>query len=261
MPKIERHNPGAFCWFELGTTDQNAAKSFYTSLFGWSVTEYPMGPSGVYTTFQLQGQDSGAAYTLRPDQRAQGVPPHWLLYIATDNADEAARRAGELGGKVYVPPFDVMELGRMAVLADPTGAKFAVWQPKQKPGVGIRGIPGTVCWADLSTPDVDTAKKFYSGLFGWEIAAGEGDPSGYQHIQNGSEFIGGVPPAAHRNPQTPPHWLIYFLIAECDASAAKAKQLGAEFLLPPQTIPHVGRMAIAKDPQGVIFALFEPERK
>src|SRR5205807_84414 len=105
---------------------------------------------------------------------------------------------------------DVFDLGRMSVLQDPTGGTFCVWQPKKHQGTGITGVPGTLCWADLSTPDVDRAKSFYSGLFGWQIEAGEKDPSGYLHIKNGDQFIGGIPPAKHRDPHTPPHWLSYF---------------------------------------------------
>ncbi len=196
MPTIDRHAPGAFCWFELATTDQPAAKTFYTSLFGWSANDFPMGPSGSYTMFDLGGGQTGAAYTLNAEQKAQGVPPNWMVYVAVENADNAASRVTELGGKVYAPPFDVYDFGRMAVLADPTGAAFSVWQPKNHKGTGIAGVDGTVCWADLSTSDVDKAKDFYSGLFGWNIAPGEHDSSGYLHIQNGKDYIGGIPPAS-----------------------------------------------------------------
>lgn len=261
MPNIERHNPGSFCWFELATTDQPAAKQFYTSLFGWSVNEFPMGPSDVYTMFQLGGRDVGAAYTLRPDQRAQGIPPHWMVYVAVTSADEAARRALELGGKVYAPPFDVAEHGRMAVLADPTGAVFSVWQAKAHSGVGISGIDGTVCWADLSTPDVDKAREFYSDLFDWKIAASERDSSGYLHIRTGEEYIGGIPPSQYRQPGLPPHWMVYFSVPECTAATEKAMRAGAQVIVEPMSIEHVGRMSIIKDPQGAIFSLFEAERK
>lgn len=258
MPNIERHTPGAFCWFELATTDQNAAKEFYTALFGWTVNDFPIGPSGTYSMFQVQGRDAAAGYTLRPDQ--QGVPPHWMPYIAVTSADETTRRAGEAGGKTIAPPFNVYDFGRMAVLADPTGAMFSIWQPKMHSGTGITGVDGTVCWADLSTPDVAKGKQFYSALFGWEIDGGK-DPSGYLHIKNGEEFIGGIPPAHMRNPQAPPHWLIYFLVSDCDSSAQKAKKLGATLLFGPESMPDVGRFAIVKDPQGAVFALFQPERK
>ena len=258
MPNIDKYAPGSFCWIELGTTDQNAAKSFYGSLFGWSPNDVPMGPNDFYTMFQLEGRTAAAGYTLRPGQRTLGVPPHWMIYVAVDSADAAAARAKELGGTVLAEPFDVFDAGRMAVLQDPTGTVFCVWQPKQNTGTGIRGVEGTLCWADLSTPDASRATEFYSGLFGWQITPGENDPSGYLHIKNGEEFIGGIPPAAHRNAQMPPHWLAYFLVNDCHASAAKAKELGAQFHLAPMVMENVGTMAVLADPQGATFAIFQP---
>lgn len=258
MAVIEKHIPGAFCWFELATTNQAAAKKFYTSLFGWSLNDFPMGPNESYTIFQLKGHDVGAAYTLRPDQREQRIPPHWLVYVTVDNADSVGTQAGELGAKVLAPTFDVMDFGRMAVIADPAGAVFAVWQPKSHKGVGITGENGTVCWADLSTPDPATARRFYHDLFGWNFVEGEKDTSGYLHIKNHEQFIGGVPPASQRDPRVPPHWLIYFQVAVCDASSAKATNEGAQTLLQPTDLEDVGRFAVLKDPQGAAFALFQP---
>lgn len=257
MPHIDHHPPGAFCWFELATDDQNAAKSFYGSLFGWSVNDVAMGPNDFYSMFQLEGRDTGAACTLRPEQRSQGVPPHWMIYIAVASADDAARRASELGGKVLAPPFDVFDVGRMAVLQDPTGAIFSVWQAKKNQGTGITGVEGTFCWADLVTSDPSRASQFYSGLFGWEIMAGEHDPSGYLHIKNGEDFIGGIPPAKSLPPSAPPHWMIYFAVSDCDASVAKAKKLGATLHVPPMTLENVGRFAVIADPQGASFAIFK----
>jgi predicted enzyme related to lactoylglutathione lyase len=258
MPHIDKHLPGASCWIELATTDQNAAKTFYSSLFGWAIQEFPMGPNDFYTMFQLEGRDTAAAYTMRPEQRSQGVPPHWLIYIAVESADDSASRVAPLGGKLLAPPFDVSDVGRMAVVQDPTGAVFALWQPKSHTGIGIAGVPGTLCWADLMTTDAARATEFYSGLFGWTIATSENDPSGYLHIANGKDFIGGIPPAKFRDPNVPPHWLAYFYILNCDETAAKAKELGAKTLLAPMTIEKVGRMAILADPQGAVFAIFQP---
>ena len=261
MALIDKHAPGSFCWMELGAADQAAAKSFYTSLLGWTFTEFPMGPGELYTIFRLQDRDVAGAYALNQEMRARGVPPHWMIYVAVQSADEAAARAGQLGGKVVNGPFDVMDAGRMAVLQDPTGAMFSIWQAGRSPGIGIAGEFGSFCWADLSTPDVDRAKDFYSGLFGWKIAPGENDPSGYLHIQNGEQMIGGIPPASMRNPGVPPHWLIYYYVADVDASAAQAKSLGASLLLPPMSIEHVGRMSVIRDPQGAAFAVFKDTPK
>ena len=259
MPNVDTHKPGAFCWVELCTTDQNAAKNFYGSLFGWAANDSPMGPNDFYTIFRLQGRDAAAAYTLRPDQRSRGVPPHWMLYMAVDNADAAANRAVQLGGQVLAPAFDVMDAGRMAVLQDPTGAVFSVWQAKNNSGTGITAVPGTLCWSDLNTRDQGRARKFYSDLFGWKVTDDTDDdpPSGYVHIQNGEEFIGGILPSAYVNPQVPPHWMPYFLVANCDASAAKAKELGAKIYMEPKTLGEAGRFAVLADPQGAGFAIFQ----
>jgi predicted enzyme related to lactoylglutathione lyase len=260
MANVDKHAPGTFCWIELATTDQNAAKSFYGSLFGWSAIDSPIGPGEVYTIFQLDGKAAAAGFTLRPEDRSKGIPPYWGIYIAVDSADTSASKAPEIGGKLIEGPFDVMEAGRMAVLQDPVGAVFSVWQPKTSTGTGITGVDGTLCWADLSTPDPARASEFYSKLFGWHIAAEEKDPSGYLHIKNGEEFIGGVPPAAHRSPNAPPHWLPYFLVSDCDATANRAKEHGASLHLAPMTMEGVGRMAVIADPQGAVFALFQPAR-
>lgn len=260
MANVDKHPPGSFCWVELATTDQNAAKKFYTALFGWAVTDNPMGPGDFYSIFKLKGRDAAAGYTLRKEQLDQGVPPHWSLYIATDNADQTAAKAAKAGGKVLAPAFDVMDVGRMAVLQDPTGAVFCVWQPKKTQGIGIHGENDAFCWADLSTPDPDRAAKFYSTVFGWKLEKGEKDPSGYLHIKNGEHFIGGIPPAAHRDPKTPPHWLSYFMVADVAASTSKATQLGAKTLMPPMDMEGVGTWAILADPEGAVFAIFKSAR-
>jgi uncharacterized protein len=257
MPNVEKHAPGAFTWIELSTTDQDAAKAFYSSLFGWTIDDQLMGPSGTYTMFQIDGRNAGAAYTMQAEERATGAPPHWNLYIAVVSADDAASRAKQLGGTVHVPPFDVMDAGRMAVLGDPTGAVFCVWQAKKLIGLRIAGVDGTLCWADLSTPDPEKARKFYEGMFGWKISAGEKDPSGYLHIQNGEAFIGGIPPIAHRDPHMPPHWLAYFQVGDVDATTSLAQQQGAKVHLAPMSMENVGRMAVLSDPQGASFAIFK----
>jgi predicted enzyme related to lactoylglutathione lyase len=259
MTNIDKHPAGAFSWVELATTDQSGAKSFYTSLFGWSVTEFPMGPQDVYTIFRLQDRDAAAGYTMRPEERAQGIPSHWNLYVTVDNADHAASKAAELGGKVLQPAFDVMDAGRMAVVQDPTGAVFMVWQANKSTGIKITGVDGTFCWADLSTPDPEVAAKFYSGLFGWTMMKGEKDD--YLHIKNGEDFIGGIPPAAHRKPGVPPHWLVYFYVSDVEGTATKAKELGATIYMPPRAMENVGTISILADPQGAVFAIFKSARK
>ena len=257
MPIIEKHRAGEFCWIELATSDQNAAKKFYSDLFGWTISDMPMGPNEFYTMFKLEGRDTGAAYTLRPDQKANGVPPHWGLYIAVDNADVAAKRVAELGGKALAPPFDVFDAGRMAVIQDPAGAHFCLWQSNKNTGTGISANHGTLCWADHSSADRERAAAFYTKLFGWTIMKEDEAPEhNYWHIKNGEDFIGGFPPPAHRDPHMPSHWLSYLTAKDCDATVAKAKSLGAKLYFGPMDIEKNGRFAVLADPQGAVFAIF-----
>ena len=258
MAHVKEHAPGAFSWIELGTSDQNAAKTFYTSLFGWNFEDSPMGPNDFYTMFKLEGENSGAAYTLRPEQAQMHVPPHWNLYVSVESADKTAKKAEELGAQVLVQPFDVYTFGRMAVIKDPTGAVFSIWEPKEHIGLGVKDQSGSFCWADLNTPDVANASKFYSGLFGWTLEEGA---NGYVHIKNNDTYIGGMPPAQFSDPNIPPHWLIYIAVDDCNASTSKAKQLGAKICMGPTPIENVGSMTVLADPQNAAFALFEPARK
>ncbi len=261
MPNIDHHAPGSFSWIELATTDQPAAKSFYMSLFGWEIFDVPMGPDQVYTMFQVEGKDAAAGYQLDAEQQKRGVPPHWIIYVAVADADETAGKVAGVGGTLLAPPFDVMEHGRMAIVQDPTGATFSIWQPKAHTGTKVGGVDGTLCWADLNSPDRDKAVPFYTGLFGWQFEPGKDkDLSGYLHIKNGEEFIGGATPSQFLPPGAPAHWLAYFLTSNCDASTEKAKSLGAKVWVPPSDIEGAGRFSVLSDPQGAAFALFQSSR-
>ncbi len=259
MPTIDQHKLGTFCWIELSTTDQEAAKGFYESLFGWTTKDNPAGPNSIYTMFRLGGRDIGGGITLRAELLAAGVPPHWAIYVQVDNADAAAARAAAAGGKILAPAFDILDAGRMSVIQDPTGAVFCIWQPNKSKGIQVAGEPGSLCWADLNTHDPERAQEFYADVFGWTFEADKlsAPPSGYVQVKNGGQFIGGIP-RLPRSAQIPPHWMVYFLVSDLDASAALAKQLGATFCMEPTVIQKVGRFAILVDPQGAVFAIFEP---
>jgi predicted enzyme related to lactoylglutathione lyase len=260
MPTVDRFEPGEFCWIELATSNQEAAKSFYGALFGWTVRDVPIGPKNVYSLLEHQGRIAAGAFAISPSESAAGVPPHWHLYVAVPSADEAAKKAAELGGKVMEAPFDVSDRGRGALIQDPTGAYFSVWQANKRSGIGVTGEPGAFCWADLNTPDQARAKTFYEGLFGWNLKPGQGEESGYLHIVNGGNYIGGVPQAGQGG-NAPPHWLIYFAAADVDATVQIAKDRNARVLLPPTDFEGVGRVAMLADPQGAVFALYREAAK
>ena len=170
MPEVTKHEPGTFCWVELATTDSDAAKRFYTRLFDWTFVDEQVERDMVYTRLQKTGKDVGALYRIRSDQ--QGMPPNWMSYVSVDSADEIAARAKEVGGKVVMGPFDVMEHGRMAVLQDPTGAMFSIWQPREHIGVELVNEPGTLTWNELHTNDTEKAARLYTELFGWTTKPG-----------------------------------------------------------------------------------------
>ncbi len=242
---------------ELATTDPAGAKKFYSNLFGWAAQDIPMGPEMSYTMFRLNDGDVGGAYGLMKEQLDAHVPPHWMLYIKVESADAAAAKALQLGAQQVVPPSDIPNVGRFAMLSDPTGANICVFEPRQHRGMTVFGKVGALCWADLNTKDPEKAAKFYGSWLGWTFHIGK---DGYRHIINGTsheDMIGGIPPEIHAPPGTPSHWMSYFHVTDCKTAAAKAAQLGASTLMPAQLMPEVGTIAVLSDPQGAVFALFQ----
>ncbi len=259
MPNFDKHPAGNFVWFELSTSDQTAAKQFYSALFGWQAEDSSMGPDMTYTMFRLKGRDVAGAYTMKPEDRQLGIPPNWLIYVAVASADAAIASALEHGGSAMSPAIDIPNVGRMAVLQDPVGAVFAVFEPGNHKGVGIYGEPNAFCWADLQTPDRERTAPFYRSMFGWELLPGKDkDANGYLHIKNGEQFIGGLPEARNVPPSVMPHWLPYIQCTDCAAQTAKAEQLGARVIVPPTTVPEQLSYSVISDPQGAVFALFAP---
>jgi predicted enzyme related to lactoylglutathione lyase len=260
VAEFSSHTPGTFSWPELATTDQKGAVSFYRSLFGWDLNEQPLGPTETYSMFQMRGKEVGAAYNMRPEERQTGAPPHWNSYVTVANVDEAVKRSQELGAKVFAGPFDVMDAGRMAVLQDPAGAVFQVWQANKHIGAKILNEPGALCWTELSTRDTKAAEAFYTQLFGWTAKhSTPGSPMEYTEFSvQGRPGIGMMPMPAQVPAFVPAYWMPYFQVADTDASTAKAKELGATVTVPPMDIPDAGRFAVISDPQGAVFAIFKP---
>lgn len=248
--EVSQFAPGNFCWVELSTTDSAAAKTFYGGLFGWGTLDHDMGEQGVYTMFQKGGKAVGAMY-----QDASGhMPPHWSSYISVASADDAAAKARSLGGNVMMEPFDVMEVGRMAVIQDPTGAAFCVWQAKQHKGADIVDEPNAFCWDELNTHDCAAARQFYTSLFGWTA---KGENAEYVEFHLGDRAIGGMMAIKPEWGEVPPNWLPYFQVTDCDGVASKAGATGGKALVPPSDIPHVGRFSVIQDPQGAVFAIVQ----
>lgn len=257
MQETPDPTPGSFCWVELGTTDNEAAKNFYTQLLGWETEDHAMGPDSVYTMLKLNGKDVGGLYKLMPDMLAQGIPPHWMSYVATANADETAEKAKAAGATILNGPFDVSTLGRMAVVQDPTGALFSIWQAKDNKGSAAWGVSNAPVWNELATNDPQKAGDFYSNVFGWTKQSFPGME--YTVFNNEDRGIGGMYQITPEMGPMPPNWLVYFAVDDCDAKVQQATELGANVMKPAEDIPGVGRFAILTDPQGAAFALLKPE--
>jgi uncharacterized protein len=261
MQESVEYKPGTFCWVELGTTDGEAAKKFYTQLFNWDYTDNPVGPSGVYTILKQNGKDVGALYKMPEEMTANGVPPHWMSYISVANADETAAKAKSLGATLMKEPFDVFTMGRMAVIQDPTGAMFALWQPGTHPGAGVVNTPNSLCWNELATKDTARAGEFYSEVFGWEKNVQQMGPMTYTSFMNGDRPAGGMYEPGPEMGEMPPNWMVYFAVADTDATLARALELGGKSCAPPMDVPGVGRMAVMTDPQGAAFAVIKLENQ
>lgn len=250
MGERTEHAPGTFSWTDLGTTDADGAKAFYTSLFGWEAEDLPVGEGMTYTMLRKNGLEVAALYK----QQQEGAPPAWLSYVTVKEADAAAEKAREVGATMISEPFDVMEVGRMAVIQDAQGAVFAVWQPGQSIGARLVNDPGSLTMNQLNATSPHVAKDFYSDLFGWRFDQVSEEPP-YWGIYNGDRMNGGMMPLPEGDP-SPSHWLVYFTTLDLDGDATKIDELGGQVVVPPMPIP-AGRFLVARDPQGAFFALFE----
>ncbi|MGH9190446.1 MAG: VOC family protein [Acidimicrobiales bacterium] len=282
MPERDGYMPGVPCWVDTSQPDVEAALPFYSGLFGWEFENVmPEGSEGKYFIGRIHGGDAAAVGSI-PD----GAPPMamWNTYVWVNNADETATKVRDAGGAVTMEPFDVMDAGRMAVLTDPEGAAFCVWQAKNHKGAKVVNEHGSLNFNGLATRDPEGAKAFYGAVFGWKTLAlpaalmwtlpGYGDhleessPGLHEQMaQMGApegfvDVVAAVNPIADDEPDTPAHWSVTFAVDDADATAAKAKALGGEVVAGPFDAPWT-RMAMIKDPQRATFiaSQFVPENK
>jgi len=256
MAERTKYPPNTFCWPELLTTDSEGAKRFYAGLFGWELTDSPVGPDSVYTMAGVRGKNAAAMYEMDAERKKQKHPPVWLSYVSVEDLDASVANAKELGAKMVVDAMDVMDIGRMAVLRDPQDGVVALWQPIQHIGAQIVDEPGTLCWNELHTHDVDGSGAFYTKLFDWSARTDKGKPP-YTTFKNGARDAGGMIEIQEEWGDVPTHWMVYFAVDDCDAALEKAKSLGGREIMPPMDVDNVGRFALLCDPQGAAFAIIK----
>ncbi|MCC9307617.1 VOC family protein [Kitasatospora sp. RB6PN24] len=244
--------PGAPCWAQLSASDPEAAKRFYGQLFDWTAAA-PDPQYGGYTVLSLDGAPAAAVAPLMNPQQ----PVMWLLSFATNDTDATCEAAKKAGAQVWMEPMDVGELGRWALLSDPTGAPLSVWQAKQFAGFGVLDEPNAFGWIDLATRDTTAALAFYQGVFGWEVTPHEQ----YPMVGLAGKMFGGVMDMGDRFPkEVPAHWTPFFRVRDVDAVAGTASKLGADVLHGPTDVEMENgpRIAVIRDPQGATFGVFAP---
>jgi predicted enzyme related to lactoylglutathione lyase len=243
---------GSPCWTQLGTSDPEAAQRFYCELFGWTAETDPNPEAGGYTIFSLDGSPCAAVSPLMDPRQ----PVRWLLSFATPDADEAVAVAQKAGAQVWMGPMDVMDAGRWALLSDPAGAAYGLWQARQFKGFAVLDEPGAFGWIDGNTRDVPGALKFYRDTLGWEVWPSDE----YPMVGIGGKMFGGLMDMTQMfPPDVPAHWNPYFVSADVDATAARARELGGEVLYGPEDtrMENGPRIAILRDPQGGVFGVFK----
>jgi predicted enzyme related to lactoylglutathione lyase len=257
MSERDTYEPGVPSWVDTLQPDAKSAMGFYAGVFGWTYEgpgEMPGDPPGQYFVARLRGRDIAGIGS----QPANAAPmPSWNTYVTVASADAAADRAKQAGGAVLAEPFDVDPAGRMAVLADPLGAVFSVWEPRERGGAQLVNEPGAWAMSLLHTPDPDRAAAFFGDLFGWTTESFgpftmlrlPGYVGGEPEQPVSREVIAVMTPAEGR-----PHWRPDFWVDDVDEAAATAERLGGSTISPPAPNPP-GRNAVLADPYGVAFSV------
>ncbi len=261
MPTRTSYENGVPNWVDLASTDPEAAKAFYGGLFGWAFDERPTDQDQPYIMATIDGRPVAGMMQMPPDMQASGVPSMWTTYVAVDDIDATLEKVAGTGGQVMMPPMQVMEAGRMALIVDPTGGVVGLWQAQEHVGAGVVNEHGAVTWNELQTPDPAAAAAFYDSVFGWKRETMEmGDQGEYTvfALVGGEGIAGATKPPM---PEVPTHWSTVFATEDADATAGRAGELGGTVYVEPFDVP-VGRLTIIADPTGAVFqaiAINQPE--
>ncbi len=255
MPERTEYAHGTPTWIDLATTDVSGAESFYGGILGWEADRIPTGDT-FYSMQRVRELDVAGIFEQQDDQKASGMPPAWNTYIAVDDVEAATARVKPAGGMVIMEPFDVMDVGRMSVIGDPTGAVVSLWQSKGNPRAPLDAEHGAVAWNELTSTDAPKSRAFLTEVLcvTHDSVPGFGD---YTMMMAGGAPVAGIVQRTDEMPETSTPWLVYFMVDDCDAAFEQATSSGGTVIVPPMDIPP-GRFSILKDPQGAAFAVITP---
>jgi predicted enzyme related to lactoylglutathione lyase len=247
--------PGKFVWFELVSRDAKKAQAFYREVLGWKVEPFPMGGFTYEMIYAGDTIDTMIGGYAAPKSDRQ--PSHWISYVSVEDVDAIAKAASANGGKVIEAPFDVPTVGRMARIADPQGAELSLFKSATGDPPDAPATQGRWLWNELHTNDPTKALAFYEKVLGFSHRSMDMGPAGTYHIvSRGGVDRGGV--TSHLPSGVPPHWLPYVYVDDTDATAARARKLGATIPMNPEDIPGIGRFGVLQDPTGAVLAIMKP---
>ena len=255
MPEMTSYLSGTPSWADLLAHDGQKAKDFYTGLFGWTYDDHPVDGSMVYTMYSHQGQAVCASAEPGPGQ--ENLPPHWSVYVTVDDLDAALERARAAGGTVIAEPFDVLDVGRMAMIQDPQGAVLRLWFPKGHAGASVMMEPGALCWFELATNDTEGAKAFYSATLQLDAIPDPGAAFPYTLLTRGEEHVAGIMEIGADWGPVPPNWGVYFGVNDLEAAVAKAQELGGSVIVEPTDIADFARFSVLRDGEGAVFSVIK----
>lgn len=247
---------GRFVWYELMTTDTEGAAAFYRDVVGWTPQDAGMPETGMKYTLFMMGETHMSGLMDQPEEsRASGAPPMWLGYVGVDDVDATAASAARLGGTIHVPPRDIPNAGRFAVIADPQGGVLGLFRSARDPdSVPDQMAPGGIGWHELLAGGWEAVFGFYAELFGWrKHDAMDMGAMGVYQLVGFDEAIGGM---FDKPPEVPfPFWLYYFNVPDIDAAMGRVTAAGGRVVLGPMEVPGGAFIVQGQDPQGAMFAI------
>ncbi len=257
MAEVTNYNNAEFCWLDLGTSDREKSKEFYSNLFGWFGFEMPGEDTGGYSMFLMNQKPVAGYFPLMPEQIAMNIPPHWMSYLKTDDINETVKLVKENGGSIVVDVQVVPTQGAMALAQTPDGGMFGLWQPENHFGSAYKEEHGSFSWFEYGCRDREVAIKFFESVFGWQSQTSPMGEMLYTLLTKDEKMIAGLYELPESMGDVPNHWLPYFEINDIDKGIEVILANSGTILMPKMFVENVGHFAVFQDNVGAVSGLLQ----